>query len=158
MKAIYVIVAIVSCLIAVAHGCSDNAVFSVCVRTAKMALSKCEMAEMADTKDVCRCSAQKQMLACFAECSDDPATYELETKQIDHIKQTCNAPGVEMETSFVADVANPEDVREPKVLMHYDFGKSHADFHDAEIHSSAASTVLPPLALLSVTVLFFFIQ
>ncbi|ORX56817.1 hypothetical protein DM01DRAFT_323384 [Hesseltinella vesiculosa] len=125
-----------------------------------MALSKCELDTMADIKDSCRCSAQKQMLACFSECSQDPATFELEERQINYIKESCGG-GAELEAAFVANVASPDDEKVAEILMHHDFGKSHAELHDASAHSLAAAapvfSMQLSLFLLSIT-LFAFLQ
>ncbi|CDH56384.1 predicted protein [Lichtheimia corymbifera JMRC:FSU:9682] len=65
-------------------------VFDMCMNTAKLAIDSCQQ------DNACKCSAEKQLLACYAEC---PESAELSQQQMSKVAKVCNDPEAEAESN-----------------------------------------------------------
>ncbi|KAI7878481.1 hypothetical protein K492DRAFT_196822 [Lichtheimia hyalospora FSU 10163] len=65
-------------------------VFDMCMNTAKLAIASCQQ------DSACKCSAEKQVLACYAEC---PESSELSQQQMSKVAEVCNHPEAEAESN-----------------------------------------------------------
>ncbi|SAL98062.1 hypothetical protein [Absidia glauca] len=100
-----------------ALACTNNPLFDICKQTATIAASQCDSDAAAAPK--CLCAAQKQLLACYSECTDDPTVSALMSEQKKNVQSVCDQPGAESEIKMrkknqdVDTVGTPIRITEP---------------------------------------------
>ncbi|ORY96277.1 hypothetical protein BCR43DRAFT_270339 [Syncephalastrum racemosum] len=114
--------------------CKDNPVFKLCEQTAKVAVNQCTKSGAS-----CHCLAEKQMLACFAECPNEQ----------DHskVEAACKAHGAEAEAAIHAASAPSADMPRPTPLTNLQSASAKASQKSSsttvENLSSAAVNQIP---------------
>ncbi|KAI9029966.1 hypothetical protein CLU79DRAFT_733475 [Phycomyces nitens] len=81
------------------YACETNIMFRLCMKTGRVAVDACESTSMTS----CRCSAQKQLLACYTECGDSYDMFAQEEDQLRYVNEACDFPGAEIESQNRVD-------------------------------------------------------
>ncbi|KAI8391441.1 uncharacterized protein BYT42DRAFT_556859 [Radiomyces spectabilis] len=81
------------------YACAGNFIYDVCMTAAQNAVDECRT----DASPACLCSAQKQVLACYAECKNDETIFEITGQQLLRINEACSHPSAEIEATITVD-------------------------------------------------------
>ncbi|KAL1935525.1 hypothetical protein VTP01DRAFT_4665 [Rhizomucor pusillus] len=132
MRRLFVLLAAASFAVTSSYAC--NQTFDMCMKTAQLAVDSCHNSK----SSACACSAGKQLLACYAECPEDPKMFDTEEKQLARVAELCKTQGAELEASHKAPAVHPPTIDSmPPATFRAASASSHSSLHVSAATSSS---------------------